>query len=41
MVVTIDGWPSRDGRNYMRLRDMKDAHGKPIGSAPFVQKAQS
>jgi DNA/RNA endonuclease YhcR with UshA esterase domain len=40
-VVTIDGWPSRDGRNYMRLRDMKDAHGKPIGSAPFDQKAQS
>jgi hypothetical protein len=40
-VVTIDGWPSRDGRNYMRLRDMKDAHGKPIGAAPFDQKAQS
>ena len=40
-VVTIDGWPSRDGRNYMRLRDMKDAHGKSIGAAPFDQKAQS
>ncbi|MBO0748869.1 MAG: hypothetical protein J2O44_00355 [Porphyrobacter sp.] len=40
-VVTIDGWPSRDGRNYLRLRDMKDAHGKSIGSAPFDQKAQS
>ena len=40
-VVTIDGWPSRDGRNYMRLRDMKDSHGKPIGTAPFDQKAQS
>ncbi len=41
MVVTIDGWPSRDGRNYMRMRAVKDEHGKPIGSAPFDQKAQS
>lgn len=40
-VVTIDGWPSRDGRHYMRLRDMKDAHGKPIGNAPFGAKDQS
>ena len=40
-VVTIDGWPARDGRNYIRLRDMKDAHGKPIGSMPFGQKDQS
>ena len=41
MVVTIDGWPSRDGRNYMRMRAVKDASGKPIGGAPFDQKAQS
>lgn len=40
-VVTIDGWPSRDGRNYVRLRDAKDASGKPIGSLPFGQKDQS
>ena len=40
-VVTIDGWPSRDGRNYMRLRAMRDAAGKPIGAAPFGQKDQS
>jgi DNA/RNA endonuclease YhcR with UshA esterase domain len=40
-VVTIDGWPSRDGRNYMRLRAMKDAKGQPIGAAPFGQKDQS
>lgn len=40
-VVTIEGWPSRDGRNYLRLRDMKDANGKRIGSAPFEQKGQS
>jgi hypothetical protein len=41
MVVTIDGWPSRDGRNYMRMRAVKDANGKPIGTAPFDEKAQS
>ena len=40
-VVTIDGWPSRDGRNYMRLRAMKDAKGKPNGAAPIGQKDQS
>ena len=40
-VVTIEGWPSRDGRKYLRLRDMKDANGKRIGSAPFEPKAQS
>jgi DNA/RNA endonuclease YhcR with UshA esterase domain len=40
-VVTIDGWPSRDGRNYIRLRDAKDANGKEIGSLAFGQKDQS
>jgi hypothetical protein len=39
-LVTVDGWPSRDGRKYLRLRDLKDAHGKPIGT-PFGQKEQS
>jgi DNA/RNA endonuclease YhcR with UshA esterase domain len=40
-VVTIDGWPSRDGRNYIRLRAAKDASGKQIGSLAFGQKDQS
>jgi hypothetical protein len=40
-VVTIDGWPSRDGRPYMRLREMRDASGKPIGNAPFRESEQS
>ena len=34
-VVTITGWPSRDGTPYIRLSEMKDASGKPIGNAPF------
>ena len=33
MIVTIDGWPSRDGRNYMRMRAVKDANGKPIAAS--------
>jgi hypothetical protein len=40
-TVTIEGWPSRDGRPYMRLREMRDASGKPIGNAPFRQTDQS
>lgn len=33
--VILDGWPSRDGRNYMRLRSATDAAGHVIGTAPF------
>nr|WP_283773275.1 DUF6152 family protein [Altererythrobacter sp. KTW20L] len=33
--VTLDGWPSRDGRLYMRLRSATDANDRAIGSAPF------
>lgn len=35
--VTIDGWPSRDGKPYLRLRQALDANGKSIGGAPFGQ----
>ena len=34
-TITIEGWASRDGRPYMRLRRALDASGKLIGSAPF------
>ena len=40
-VVTIKGWPARDGRNYLRLSEMLDASGKPIGHAPFTRSDQS
>ena len=36
-TITIEGWASRDGRPYMRLRRALDANGKLIGSAPFGQ----
>lgn len=35
--VTISGWRARDGRNYMRLMEARDAQGRLIGSAPFGQ----
>ena len=40
-TVTISGWPSRDGKPYMRLSEVKDASGKSIGSAPFGRQDQS
>jgi hypothetical protein len=30
-VVTMDGWPARDGSNYMRLRTLKRADGSMVG----------
>lgn len=35
--VRIEGWGSRDGRPYLRLRQAFDAQGKAIGSAAFGQ----
>lgn len=34
-TITIEGWMSRDGKPYMRLRQAFDANGKLIGTAPF------
>ena len=31
-IITMDGWPARDGSNYMRLRAVKRADGTPIGT---------
>lgn len=35
--VTIEGWPSRDGKPYLRLMRAFDAAGKPIGLSAFGQ----
>ena len=32
-TITIDGWPSRDGAHYLRMRAVRRADGKPVGSA--------
>jgi len=41
-VITIDGWPARDGSNYLRMRSVKRADGTPVGGvaiqAPEEQK---
>ena len=37
MVITINGWPSREGKPYMRLRSAKDAKGNLVGAAAFDQ----
>ena len=29
--VIIDGWPARDGTNYLRMRSVKRADGTPVG----------
>lgn len=36
-TITVEGWPSRDGKPYLRLRQVLDTNGKLIGSAPFGQ----
>jgi hypothetical protein len=31
-TIKVEGWPARDGSNYMRLRDAARADGTPIGT---------
>jgi hypothetical protein len=31
-TVTIDGWPARDGAPYVRIRELRGADGKPVGT---------
>ena len=33
--VTVEGWPARDGKPYMRLRAARDGSGKMIGQTAF------
>jgi hypothetical protein len=36
-TITVEGWPSRDGKPYLRLRQAMDGSGKPIGQGAFAQ----
>lgn len=38
-VVTINGWPSRDGANYMRMQTIKKADGTVLGTPVRNQRA--
>ena len=33
-MVTIDGWPSRDGTNYLRVRRVVRSDGTVLGAPP-------
>lgn len=35
--ITIRGWRARDGSNYMRLTEVRDAQGQLIGNSAFGQ----
>ena len=37
-TITVEGWPARDGSNYMRLRSATRANGEPVGTQPTPQK---
>jgi hypothetical protein len=39
--ITIEGWPSRDGKPYIRLRRAVDENGRLVGTAPFEMNQQS
>lgn len=36
-TVTLEGWASRDGKPYIRLRQALDGTGRPIGQGAFAQ----
>jgi DNA/RNA endonuclease YhcR with UshA esterase domain len=40
-TITVEGWASRDGKPYVRLRSAVDANGRLIGTAPFGRQDQS
>jgi hypothetical protein len=37
-VITIEGWPSRDGSNYMRVRRVTKADGTVLGTPVANQR---
>lgn len=39
--LTIEGWPSRDGKPFIRLRKATDAKGNLVGTAAFEHGEQS
>ena len=37
-VITVNGWPARDGANYMRMRTIKKADGTVLGTPVSNQR---
>ena len=40
-TITIEGWPSRDGKPYIRLSRALRPDGSLVGTAPFGRQDQS
>jgi hypothetical protein len=40
-TITVEGWASRDGKPYIRLRRAVHEDGRLIGTAPFGRQDQS
>jgi hypothetical protein len=40
-TITIEGWPARDGKPYIRLRRATRPDGSLVGTAPFGRQDQS
>lgn len=38
-VITVEGWPARDGSNYLRMRAASRADGSPIGTVRAAETA--
>jgi hypothetical protein len=38
-AIVVQGWPARDGSNYLRMRSVTRADGTPVG-VPFEQAEQ-
>lgn len=38
-AITVEGWPARDGSNYLRMRAARRADGTPIGRVPGAEAA--
>jgi hypothetical protein len=40
-IISVEGWPARDGAMYLRMRSVQRADGSPVG-VPFasVEKQQ-
>jgi hypothetical protein len=39
--ITMEGWPSRDGSRYMRIRTVRRADGSLVGDAPLTASEEN
>jgi hypothetical protein len=39
-AIIVDGWPARDGSNWLRMRSVRRADGSPVGTGLETVEAQ-